>query len=511
MPQTIHIFLKDARRNWSYIAVVLTFTAMLTVLTPKWVPVYSRGTQNLNRLVDILDFLLPAAWWFTIAHLIHGEALVGDRQFWVTRPYSWKSLLAAKFLFCVAFLAMPHLVFDWIVLSVDGFSPLAMIPGLLWRQCSLFGVRMLPALVLATVTRNTRQFALVCFALALAFFGLIEVAMLHPSNAIATALANGADPGASRWMQEWRGTMLYAGLAMALLLWLYAHRRTGAARAILAAVLVWGLVESAWPPPAIAWAAQKQPAPAEHPEIAVVFAPQRGGLGMFGASGVKDKVQVDIPIELTGRGRDLLDVEMASVSVQPERGAAWTPAWNWYINASKRRGQDWIEMHLEPRVFQRLNGGPVKVRAVFGVVLYETETTTRFEPGGGWTNVPGFGKIAMRSYSVHPSRWLLWWRAPLRDPQRKFVYSVRDPDSGVVYRGEHSGTYIAEIASISPETFFGTSPDEPPRIDMERPLSKNARCEFTVERPIALIRRDLEIPNIRLGDYKVGDSYKMMR
>jgi len=26
-----------------------------------------------------------------------------------------------------------------------------------------------------------------------------------------------------------------------------------------------------------------------------------------------------------------------------------------------------------------------------------------------------------------------------------------------------------------------------------------------VERPIALIRRDLEIPNIRLGDYKAGD------
>ena len=258
MPQTIHILFKDARRNWAYIAVVLAFTAMLTILTPKWVPIYSRETQNPNRLVDILDILLPVAWWFTIAHLIHGEALVGDRQFWVTRPYSWKSLFAAKFLFCVVFLLAPHLVSDWIVLAVDGFSPQSMIPGLLWRQCSLFGVPMLPALVLAAVTRNMRQFALVSLALAIAFVGMAEAEMLHPSCGIATALANGAD-------LKWCGTILYAGGAMALLLWLYARRRTGAARAILAAVLVWGLVESAWAPPAIAWAAQKQPAPAEHP------------------------------------------------------------------------------------------------------------------------------------------------------------------------------------------------------------------------------------------------------
>jgi hypothetical protein len=506
MPQTIHILLKDARRNWAYIAVVLAITAVLTVLTPRWVPVYGRETKNLNGLVDILGLLLPVAWWFTIAHLIHGEALVGDRQFWVTRPYSWKSLLAAKFLFCVVFLAAPHLVFDWIVLSVDGFSPQSMIPGLLWRQCSLFGVPMLPALVLAAVTRNMRQFALVSLALAIAFAGLTEVEALHPSNAIVTALANGAD-------LRWSETIWYAGGAMALLLWLYARRRTGAARAIVAAVLVWGLVESAWAPPAIAWAAQNEAAPAEHPEIAVVFAPQRGGLGMFGASGVKDKVQVDIPIELTGCGRDLLDVEMASVSILPEHGAAWSSAWNWYVNASKRRGQDWIEMHLEPRVFQRLSGGPVKVRAVFGVVVYETETTTRFAPGGGWTNVPGFGKIAIRSDSEYPSRWWLWWRAPLRDPQQKFIYTVRDPDSGVVYRGEHSRNYPPTVttASIRPEAFFASSPDERVPLDMEKPLSKNARCEFTVERPIALIRRDLEIPNIRLGDYKAGDADRMMR
>jgi len=28
--------------------------------------------------------------------VVHAESLVGDRQFWITRPYEWKKLLTAK-------------------------------------------------------------------------------------------------------------------------------------------------------------------------------------------------------------------------------------------------------------------------------------------------------------------------------------------------------------------------------------------------------------------------------
>jgi hypothetical protein len=36
--------------------------------------------------------------------VIHAEALVGDRRFWLTRPYEWKKLLGAKALFLLVFL-----------------------------------------------------------------------------------------------------------------------------------------------------------------------------------------------------------------------------------------------------------------------------------------------------------------------------------------------------------------------------------------------------------------------
>lgn len=87
MQQIIHIFRKDARRSWPYIALVLALTTMSAILTPKWVPSMGPDSEHMNRVVEILHFLLPLAWWFTIAHVVQGDGLVGTTQFWLTRPY----------------------------------------------------------------------------------------------------------------------------------------------------------------------------------------------------------------------------------------------------------------------------------------------------------------------------------------------------------------------------------------------------------------------------------------
>jgi ABC-type transport system involved in multi-copper enzyme maturation permease subunit len=175
MRQAIHTFRKDTRRSVPYIAVVSGITALLAILTPRWTSVYISETRPLNTTVDLLQLLLPVAWWFTIALLVQGESLVGDRQFWLTRPYSRWSLLFAKILFCVVFLTAPMLAGDCLVLSAEGFSPTALIPGLLWRHCVLADTFMLAAMTLAALTRNTRQFVIACFLLAIGFFVAAQV------------------------------------------------------------------------------------------------------------------------------------------------------------------------------------------------------------------------------------------------------------------------------------------------------------------------------------------------
>src|SRR5271154_7007349 len=97
MEQILNIFRKDLRRFWREIAVSLAFLAVCTwseahywTESPSW--------DSAFRNSGLLTALVFISWWFLITRAIQGESLVGDKQFWVTRPYEWKKLLAAKVL-----------------------------------------------------------------------------------------------------------------------------------------------------------------------------------------------------------------------------------------------------------------------------------------------------------------------------------------------------------------------------------------------------------------------------
>ena len=95
-----------------------------------------------------------------ISPLIHEEKLVGDRQFWITRPYEWKKLLAAKVLFLIVFLYIPLLLAQCVMLAEAGFSPFSSFRGLLYDSLLLTCVLVLPLVALATVTRNFARMTL---------------------------------------------------------------------------------------------------------------------------------------------------------------------------------------------------------------------------------------------------------------------------------------------------------------------------------------------------------------
>ena len=57
-----------------------------------WIPSSMEGWLNL---------LLPLVWACVAALAVQEEPLVGDRNFWTTRPYRWPSLLGAKLMFVI--------------------------------------------------------------------------------------------------------------------------------------------------------------------------------------------------------------------------------------------------------------------------------------------------------------------------------------------------------------------------------------------------------------------------
>ena len=139
MKQAVHIFRKDLRYLWREVWVVLLLAVMFE---------YS-VTANLAGITGIL-FEVAACWM--IARLIQAEILVGDNQFWITRPYAWQALLGAKIAFIFAFVQVPILFIHLVILIRTDFPLRSNLSGLLWEQL-LFSICMsLPLATLAAIT-----------------------------------------------------------------------------------------------------------------------------------------------------------------------------------------------------------------------------------------------------------------------------------------------------------------------------------------------------------------------
>jgi hypothetical protein len=180
MNQTQHIFLKDARRFWGESVLSLTITVALVFLAPlEWISRYQPQDGSLIILAGLVTVLVPVSWWIAITRVVHDERLVGDTQFWITRPYAWTSLLAAKVAFVLAFLYVPLFLAQLAVLAEAGFAPLAYLPGLLYNLLLISAVIVLPLAAIASVTSSFARMTLTLlgvFVALIAFQALTSLA-----------------------------------------------------------------------------------------------------------------------------------------------------------------------------------------------------------------------------------------------------------------------------------------------------------------------------------------------
>jgi hypothetical protein len=114
MKQILHIFKKDIRLLWPAILMVLllvaalfSISAYLMTFDPQSI---SRASNAGGKLAILLSFLfgfIPLGWFVLVFSVVLAERLAGETQFWITRPYEWKKLLASKLLFIVSFVYLP--------------------------------------------------------------------------------------------------------------------------------------------------------------------------------------------------------------------------------------------------------------------------------------------------------------------------------------------------------------------------------------------------------------------
>jgi hypothetical protein len=191
MKQILHIFAKDVRRFWPEILTLLALVAAFIILHSYiWAaPMrYDQGASfggtlaMLTTLFGFLVVLIPIGWWLLITLAIQEERLVGDTQFWITRPYQWKNLLTAKLLFALAFVYLPIFLAQCVLLAEEGFRLQPNIPGLLSNLLIITATVVLPLIALATVTSNFSRMTLTVLGALLVFGAGVTVSAVTNTN-----------------------------------------------------------------------------------------------------------------------------------------------------------------------------------------------------------------------------------------------------------------------------------------------------------------------------------------
>lgn len=223
MNRILHIFRKDVRHLWVQILVTFALFLAFDIFQIWSSPLNTLETERINSTANILGLLLTLAIWYLVALAVYDEPLPGDRQFWLTRPYSRTKLLAAKIVFILIFINALLFLSDCVILGAQGFPVLRVVPQLFLRQLPLSIFFILPAFAIATLTRGVAQFVLAWFIVLLSLIAQsMIVSMLYGHQGVVAVDVGGI-----------AGTIFLAIIACAVILWQYATRRTTVARVVV--------------------------------------------------------------------------------------------------------------------------------------------------------------------------------------------------------------------------------------------------------------------------------------
>jgi hypothetical protein len=221
MIQSLHILRKDIRHLWADLALYAALLIAFSVATPMAWNGADASNIPLHIFIGLLKILIPIIWLAMIARLIHDESLVGDQQFWITRPYRWISLLSAKLLFIVLCLVLPFAMMQWALLLQAGLNPLHAITG---QSLALLKMGLwvwLPFTVVAAVTTTIQRM----------FMSMLAVVIFW--GAALTILSSSPGPRMPLPFAFETCGIVIGALLIGILLYQYASRNTFASRIAL--------------------------------------------------------------------------------------------------------------------------------------------------------------------------------------------------------------------------------------------------------------------------------------
>lgn len=385
--QIVHIFRKDVRCYWPEVAITVAMLVAFAWVEPKqWMRQEFR--PDIQLLAQLLVALVPVGWAFLIVRLVHEESLVGDRQFWVTRPYRWKKLLAEKLLFVLVFVNVPLLIADVVLLVKAGFGPISYISGLLWLQLLWILILILPTVTLGTITSSIGQAVLVVLGaiLCAVVLGILESAA--PNSGLPRAESI---PGSLQ-------LIVVVVAAVAVVVWQYARRRTARSRVLIASVIVTAtlIVPLATPRQRLIARAYPQVGAGQAMPVQLAFDSHKQSLQTRGY-GEKNKVSIGIPLIVSGISQgSVISVDGIVLTIEAPGGQRWNSGWRGggsYLFPNRQHTQTYFTADKD--FYERVKSTPVSAHISFALAELREKEVRRIVVRAEEFAVPGEGRCSL--------------------------------------------------------------------------------------------------------------------
>lgn len=477
MHQALHIFKKDVRYLRREIALMVLIAVVL-------------ATLHSPDYVRVIEFALIGAAAFLIGRLVLAEAIPGDRQFWITRPYRWQSLLCAKLFFIAAFVNLPVFLAHIFILTVDGFPLLSSIPGLLWSQVLLFVFFALPVTALAALSSGMAAFIFAQLIVVAAGYGLWEMLL-------ATRIPRLGSAGGAGWVRDSIAFVAISTIALAVLFLQYIRRRTIFSRGFaLAAVALAALAYAAMPFP-LAFALQthvsKQPALGSSVRIAL----DRSSSWQYWSHPVGPGILLHFPISIQGipEGTEVqADALRLTFQSQDGRIAHLNPLDCSGLRRATLSASDamiYAECLIDPVFYKQERGQPLKLQASFYFTLFGNARSQTIP----LTDQPTNALDGLQCYTnVVKAEWDVYCRAAFRWPDRLVYAKLGHTDANsfaqfVSYSPFPAGLNIDPIETRWASAYASGPP----------PTVRDVT--IVVEEPLAHLQRDFEARDVRLNQF----------
>jgi hypothetical protein len=380
MKMILHILRKDLRRHRWEIVLFLPVCA-----TWAWIQASPSNFEWMTER-ELVSMLLFGLWLLITVRVVQGESLVGDREFWPTRPYRWNQLMVEKAVFLLLCLNLPLLAAQ-IFLLVHAGIPLSgsLAPGLVFLQLEFIFFLTFPAAVLASITESLVQWVLavvgvLLFALVMSWLPWSSLPIALPGDEnVATLIA----------------MALIVPAFVFVLLWQYARRRAWPARlAFAGAVLVVPLTVLLASTRLVRVLAY--PLPNGVVPLQLSFATGENGAGRVYQRQTRQFATdplISIPVTLVSPDSSVLaQVEGWRVTLSGDNGWTWQTPWfgdSIKLDADAQTGH--LAFSIPVALADQLMQRHARARAEVAFALYRLSPPRRIDTAAGRFLLPGGG------------------------------------------------------------------------------------------------------------------------